>query len=172
MTMVEAQPDIVDQILEQLEPIVARQRKALVYQGCFRQISSTQLHVLYMLGTNGAMPMSRLADQLDVSMPNATGLIERMFERGYVERVRPTDDRRVVEVRITKAGRELLDEIDNIKHKEMAKMIGRLSPEQQQHALLTFTELRRAAEALHAEEITQSSAQLQGEPANQWKHSQ
>jgi DNA-binding MarR family transcriptional regulator len=166
MTMVEARPDVVDQILEQLEPIVARQRKALVDQGCFRQISSTQLHVLYMLGTNGAMPMSRLADQLDVSLPNVTGLIERMFERGYVERVRPDDDRRVVEVRITGAGCELLDEIDNIKHNEMAKMIGRLTPEQQEHALQTFTELRRAAEALHTEELIESSAQPQGEAAN------
>jgi MarR family transcriptional regulator, organic hydroperoxide resistance regulator len=166
MTIVEARPDIVDQILEQLEPIVARQRKALVDQGCFRQISSTQLHVLYMLGTNGAMPMSRLADQLDVSLPNVTGLIERMFERGYVERVRPDDDRRVVEVRITEAGRELLDEIDNIKHNEMARMIGRLTPEQQQHALRTFTQLRLAAEALHAEELNQSSVQPQGATTN------
>jgi DNA-binding MarR family transcriptional regulator len=167
MAIVETHPDIVDQILEQLEPIVGRQRKALVDHGCFRQISSTQLHVLYMLGTTtGAMPMSRLADQLGVSLPNATGLIERMFERGYVERVRPEDDRRVVEVRITSAGRELLDEIDNIKHNEMAKMIGCLTPEQQEHALRTFTELRRAAEALHAEEMTRSTARTEGEAAN------
>ena len=166
MAMAEARPDIVDQILEQLEPIVARQRRALVDHGCFRQISSTQLHVLYTLGTNGAMPMSRLADQLDVSLPNVTGLIERMFERGYVERVRSDDDRRVVEVRITGAGCELLDEIDNIKHNEMAKMIGRLTAEQQEHALRTFTQLRIAAEALHTEELTESSAHSQGDTTN------
>jgi DNA-binding MarR family transcriptional regulator len=167
MTMVEARPEIVDQILEQLEPLVARQRKALVEQGCFRQISSTQLHVLYMLCGAGAMPMSRLADQLDVSLPNATGLIERMFERGVVERVRPEDDRRVVEVRITGTGRELVDEIDNIKHQEMARVIGRLTPQQQERALRTFTELRVAAEQLKREEETQRvPAQFQGEAAN------
>ena len=162
MTLVESRPEIVDQILEQLEPVVSRQRKALVEHGCFRQISSTQLHVLYMLCSNGSMPMSRLADQLDVSLPNATGLIERMFERGVVERVRPEDDRRVVEVRITTAGREILDEIDMVKRQQMAEVISRLTPQQQERALRTFTELRTAAEQLAEEESTSP----QGAPAH------
>ena len=42
------------------------------------------------------MPMSRLAEMLDVSLSNATGLIDRMEERGFVERIRVPDDRRVV----------------------------------------------------------------------------
>src|SRR3954449_7434933 len=115
MTLAEARPEIVDEIIAQLEPVIARQRKALVQQGCYRQISSTQLHVLYMLVSQGATPMSRLAEQLDVSLPNVTGLVERMVERGIVERLRPLDDRRVVEVRITAAGNEILDQIDMVK---------------------------------------------------------
>jgi len=151
VTAVGTRRQIVDQILEQLEPVVARQRKALVDQGCFRHISSTQLHVLYMLGSLGSMPMSRLAEQLGVSLPNATGLVERMVERGVVERVRPEDDRRVVEVRITTAGREVLDEIDMVKRQQMATIIARLTPEQQERALRTFTEMRVASEQLVAE---------------------
>src|SRR4051795_5654503 len=109
MSVTESAPaDIVAQILEQLAPLVARQRKALVQAGCFRQISSTHLHVLYMLVSRDGTTMSRLADQLDVSMPNVTGIVERMVERGLVERARPEDDRRVVEVRITAAGRATL----------------------------------------------------------------
>lgn len=144
--------DIVDEIVGQLEPLVARQRKSLVEAGCFRHISSTHLHVLYMLATSGPMPMSRLAEQLDVSLPNVTGIVERMVERGIVERSRPHDDRRVVEVRICAAGLELLDEIDMVKRQQMAKVISRLSPEQQERALRTFTELRLATEELAREE--------------------
>ena len=44
--------------------------------------------------------MSRLAELLDVSLSNATGIVDRMEERGLVERVRVPDDRRVVLVRI------------------------------------------------------------------------
>ena len=62
-------------------------------------VSMTQVHVLSLLQHHGDVPMSRLADLLDVSVSNATGLIDRMEERGLVERVRVPDDRRVVIVR-------------------------------------------------------------------------
>jgi DNA-binding MarR family transcriptional regulator len=141
-----AHAEIVDQILDQLSPLIARQRKALVQQGCFRQVSSTQLHVLYML---------------DVSLPNVTGIVERLVERGLVERIRPADDRRIVEVRITAAGREILDEIDLVKRQEMAKVIDRLTPVQQERALRAFTDLRIASEEL-AQETTH---EFEGVPA-------
>ena len=77
-------------------------------------ISMTQVHVLLMLQHHGEMTMSRLAEMLDVSLSNATGLIDRIEERGLVERVRDPEDRRVVIVRIAPAGRRLLDEVDAI----------------------------------------------------------
>jgi DNA-binding MarR family transcriptional regulator len=152
MTAVDSRRGIADEILEQLEPLISRQRKALVEQGCYRQISSTHLHILYMLASSGPTQMGHLAEQLDVSLPNVTGLVERMVERGIVERIRPADDRRVVEVSITAQGRRVLDEIDTIKRQEMANVINRLTPDQQQRALQTFTELRAATEQLAQEE--------------------
>src|SRR4051794_24211755 len=137
-----ARGEIVDQILEQLEPLIARQRKAVAQQGCFRHISSTQLHVLLLLESKGSMPMSRLADLLEVSLPNVTGIVERMVERGLVERTRSDDDRRVVGVAMTDAGRETVEEIDMIRRSQLAAVICRLSAQQQERALRTFTELR------------------------------
>lgn len=159
------QSDIVDQIVDQLGPLVARQRKALVQAGCFRQISSTHLHVLYVLVGRGATPMSKLADQLDVSLPNVTGIVERMVERGLVERLRPEDDRRVVEVRITGPGRQVLDEIDTIKRQEMANVISRLTPEQQARALRAFTDMRIATEQLSQEESQNHINESRGDTA-------
>ena len=59
-------------------------------------ISMTQLHVLHLLDRHGEMAMSRLADMLDVSMSAATGLVDRIEEHGYVERIRVPSDRRIV----------------------------------------------------------------------------
>ncbi len=42
------------------------------------------------------MTMGRLAERLDVSLPNVTGIVDRMAERGFVERGRDAEDRRVV----------------------------------------------------------------------------
>ena len=59
-------------------------------------ISMTHFHVLTLLRHHDAMPMGRLAEILDASMSSATGIIDRMEERGLVERTRVPDDRRVV----------------------------------------------------------------------------
>ena len=67
-------------------------------------ISMAQLNILYTLQRTGEMPMSRLADVLNVSVSNATGLVDRMEERGLIERTRVPEDRRVVLVRITDGG--------------------------------------------------------------------
>jgi DNA-binding MarR family transcriptional regulator len=159
------QADIVDEILDQLGPVIARQRQALVQAGCYRQISSTHLHVAYMLASRGPSNMSRLADQLDVSLPNLTGIVERMVERGLVERTRPVDDRRTVEVRITDAGRKVLDEIDTVKRQEIANIIGRLTPQQQGRALRAFTDMRVATEQLAAEETRHQPRRSPGDIA-------
>jgi DNA-binding MarR family transcriptional regulator len=140
--------DLVDQILDQLEPIIARQRKSVARHGCLRAISSTHLHVLFLLTGDGQMTMSRLAEQLGASLPNVTGIVDRMEERGFVERGRDPEDRRVVTVVATDAGREAVDEIDQVRRRSIATILAQLTPEQQQRALRTFTEMRAAAEQL------------------------
>jgi DNA-binding MarR family transcriptional regulator len=139
--------DLVERILEQLEPLIARQRKAVARHGCLRAISSTHLHVLFLLESEGPMGMGRLAELLDVSLPNVTGIVDRMAERGFVERGSDPDDRRVVTIRTASAGREAVEEIDQIRRQTMSRVLGRLTPEQQMRALQTFTDMRAAAEA-------------------------
>ena len=91
--------------------IIADYRATIVAMKCAMSerlvrlgISMAQLNILYTLQRTGEMPMSRLADVLNVSLSNATGLVDRMEERGFVERTRVPEDRRVVLVRITDAG--------------------------------------------------------------------
>jgi len=143
---------VVDQILDQLAPIIARQRRAIARQGCLRAISSTHLHVLFLLMSEGEMTMGRLAEHLDASLPNVTGIVERMVERGFVERTKSDDDRRIVAVRATELGRQTVEEIDMIRRSQIAALLERLTATEQARALQTFSDLRRAAEALDAHE--------------------
>ena len=144
----EASPELVDEILAQIQPLIASQRKAVARHGCLRATSSTHLHVLFLLDCEGPMAMGRLAELLDVSLPNVTGIIDRMVERGLVERGRDDSDRRVVTVQATQAGRATVEEIDQIRRRTLAGVLERLTPEQQRRALQTFTELRAAASTL------------------------
>ena len=140
--------NLVDQILDQLEPLVVRQRRAIAREGCLRAISSTQLHVLFVLLNDGPTTMSHLADVLDASLPNVTGIVDRMVEHGLVERSRHEDDRRVVTVGATAVGRHTVEEIDLVRRRQLGTVLALLTPEQQRRALETFTELRGAAERL------------------------
>jgi len=83
--------------------------------------------------------MSRLAELIDVSMSAATGLVDRIEERGFVERIRVPSDRRIVLARITPAGRQLLDDVEVVR----AELIQRVLEE------LDETQLARVATALH-----------------------
>jgi DNA-binding MarR family transcriptional regulator len=97
-----------------------------------------------MLDRHGDMPMSRLAGMIDVSLSNATGLIDRMEERGFVSRVRVPDDRRVVLVTITDAGRKLLDDIEILRAETLRTVLDRLDPDQLDGIARATADLRDA----------------------------
>ena len=110
----------------------------LVRQG----ISMTQLHVMHLLDHHGEMPMSRLAEMLDVSLSNGTGLIDRVEERGFVERIRVPSDRRMVMVRLTPAGRQMLDEIETIREQILRRVLDKLDTGQLTGVATAMADLR------------------------------
>jgi DNA-binding MarR family transcriptional regulator len=56
-------------------------------------------------------PMGELAQQMHCDNSNITGLVDRLTERGLVERLAAEGDRRVKLVALTVAGRELAEEL-------------------------------------------------------------
>lgn len=59
----------------------------------------------------GGLQTLRLAEQLVSRAPDITRLLDKLEQRGLIERMRPANNRRVVEVCITEAGAELLDKM-------------------------------------------------------------
>jgi DNA-binding MarR family transcriptional regulator len=116
----------------------------LVRQG----VSVTQLHLLSLIDRHGEMTMSRVAQVLDVSLSNATGIVDRMEERGLVERHRVPDDRRVVLVRVSERGRRLLGEVEVLKDDLLAAVLDRLTPGQLDRLVRALTDLRSAVDAV------------------------
>ncbi|MDG4860865.1 MarR family transcriptional regulator [Streptomyces sp. T-3] len=67
--------------------------------------------VLTVLDRNGEMRMSRLAELLAIDMSVTSRHVAHVAERGWIERSPDPDDRRSRILRVTPAGRELLDEL-------------------------------------------------------------
>ena len=111
-------------------------------------ISMAQLHIMYTVQRNGEMTMTRLADVLNVSLSSATGLIDRLEERGYIERDRVPIDRRVVVIRVTPAGEQMLDEADALSDELLRSVLGRLPASQLRGVANAISALRESVDAV------------------------
>lgn len=134
------------QIVDELEPLMVRGRRAMARSGWLRTLSSTHLHVLMLLEMEQAVSMSRLAEHLDVSDSNVTGIVGRMEERGFVERVRDEGDRRLVLVQATEAGQKALREIESIRREHIENVVSHMDASDQRLCLRAFRVLRETAE--------------------------
>jgi DNA-binding MarR family transcriptional regulator len=115
-------------------------------------MSSAHFHLLTMLDRHGEMAMGRIADVLDVSLSNASGLIDRLAERGFVERIRVPDDRRVVLVALTPHGRRTLSEIEVLKEEMLTRVLGALDLTQLKRLTRSLRDIEAAAKAVLADD--------------------
>ena len=110
-------------------------------------ISFTQYNVLRVL--RGAEPdglcRNEVRDRLLTRMPDVTRLLDRMEEAGLISRVRDTADRRQVTTRLTKQGRQLVDQLDAPVAAEHQRRLGHLTQAQLTTLIDLLTAVRRNA---------------------------
>ena len=153
----------VDAILTEVAGWVGELRCASMGRLVQGNVSMSQMHVLWLLQHHGAMPMTRLADLLGVSLSNATGIIDRMETNRLIERVRVPDDRRLVVVQPADAGLDALSQTASSKRDSMRSVIRRLSPVERPIVLQALRSLRRA---LSAEVESSTTHRHHFEPTN------
>ena len=80
-------------------------------------ISPQQFNILRILrGAKNEIKVQRIKDRMVERAPNATRLMDKLCEKKLIERIRCEQDRRVVYVKITDTGLQLLNSIDSHKH--------------------------------------------------------
>lgn len=85
--------------------LVARPRVPAAAAEC--GLTATQCHALRLLEPGSAVSMRNLADRLGCDASNVTGIVDRLEDRGLVERRPDAADRRVKLLLLTDAGAEL-----------------------------------------------------------------
>ena len=148
---VRPQRDVTDDIIADFRATMTRLKCASSERLLRLGVSMAQLNILYTLQRSGDMTMSQLADVLNVSLSNASGLIDRMEERAFVERTRVPEDRRIVMVRSTPSGTRLLEEVDALSDELLRSTLVRLDHAQLTGIALAVADLRLAVEAATAD---------------------
>ena len=73
------------------------------------ELKITEFSILMLVAGNGDVNQKQLGRALDISPPNMAVTLDRMAERGWIERVRSTRDRRAQQIHLTKAGHVLAE---------------------------------------------------------------
>jgi len=73
-----------------------------------------EFSILMLVAANPQINQKRLGAALDISAPNMAVTLDRMVERGWVERVRSTQDRRAQQIHLTDQGAELVQRAEKI----------------------------------------------------------
>lgn len=98
-----------------------------------------QLRVFAFILTRGRMSIGTVADALGIKPNVATGIVQRLVDRGLVERREDPDDRRIRLITVTDRGLALIDELSEIVLAKGRELLDRLDDEQLRHLRDIFT---------------------------------
>lgn len=133
-----AEDEVVDAIVTASRAMIAVAVRSL--SGLAEDITIAQYRTLVVLASRGPQKLVDLAGQVGVAPSTAGRMCDRLVRRGLVTRRRASDDRRVVRISLTPAGRDVVDEATRQRRAVIAEIL----------AVLPAGERRDVAKALRA----------------------
>lgn len=113
-------------------------------------LTTPQLVVLQAIRDSGEVTTGRISEAVSLSQATVTTILDRLEDRGFVERYRSRIDRRVVHLRLTPAGRAALRRAPPLLHVEFRRNFAALSAGKQATILGA---LRDVAEMMGADTL-------------------
>jgi DNA-binding MarR family transcriptional regulator len=109
-------------------------------------LSMSQYNILRILRGAGeeGLPCGEISARMVRRDPDLTRLLDRLEARALVSRARGTRDRRVVTATITRAGRELLDSLDEPVEATLKKALAHVPATRLRTLIEILDELRRS----------------------------
>ena len=141
-----AQRRLVDELLDEMTSIRARDRMRTFHVWHQGGLSMVQLSAANLLQADGPMSMGKLAESLGISVASATGIVSRMEDRGLVERRHDVGDRRVVMVHPADGSADLFRTLDEQRRAHLSALLGQLSEDELAGFLTGIRAMRAARE--------------------------
>lgn len=96
---------IINKLLVQLFNDILQIEETSLKNGVTSDLSITEIHTIEAIGMYGEKNMSEVAQSLKITVGTLTTAINKLIKKGYVERKRIEEDRRVVLIKLTKKGK-------------------------------------------------------------------
>ncbi len=96
----------------------------------FSDLSITEIHVIEAIGIGQERNMSSVARDLDITIGTLTIAINNLLRKGYVNRTRSEEDRRIVLISLTQKGESAFRHHSQFHDEMIRTTISRLSEEE------------------------------------------
>ena len=96
----------------------------------YKNLTIAEANAIYAIGPDGPKTMKQIAETLGVAVSTPTRTIDRLLEKGFVNRTVGKKDRRQLLIELTPKGKELLEDIDKENLEITRKMLKGLSDEE------------------------------------------
>jgi len=90
-------------------------------------VTMSQAQLMFLVYTRPDISMSTIAATLGVGSSAVSGLVDRLVEHGYLERMEDPSDRRQQLVSLTAAGRDVVDHMRELDESLMRRLLSGLS---------------------------------------------
>lgn len=115
------------------------------------ELSMPQVSTMFRLHYRGNCAVSDIAQQLNVSNAAASQMVDRLEQKGLVDRVLHEADRRVRMVQLTEQGQALLEDGLQARLNWISDLTRMLSPDQQETIIVALAALTDAARQMEPE---------------------
>jgi len=142
----------INQTLVQLFNLVLKLEEKALKESTFRNLSITEIHTLTAITENQTKTMTQVAKELGISVSTLTTAINRLVHKGYVHRFRVEEDRRIVKIQLTEAGKSALREHEAFHIAMVSDALKTLSPDEidrfsdTMDGLMSFLMIRKTRE--------------------------
>lgn len=92
-------------LVELINEIWELEEKAIITEE-FSDLSNNDMHIIEAIGTEDGDNMSSVAKKRNITVGSLTTAVNQLVKKGYVERNRGEEDRRIVMIRLTEKGRK------------------------------------------------------------------
>lgn len=117
------------------------------------KLTSPQLVCLLTIANDGPLTATKIADRIFLSASTVVGILDRLESRGLIQRVRDTEDRRLVNVSATGKGLQVAREAPSPLQDGLAQGLQKLPAEEQSTIARS---LERIVELMQATDIEAS----------------
>ena len=142
--------DLLDRFVDAIEYLNRQLHSANLQEWLILDMTSPQVKALMLLEGVGPMRMGMIAGHLGTTLSASTNIIDRLVEKGLVERHSDPHDRRVVVCKSTNRGGQAVEQFWRIGRERLLPIAEAMDPQQLAGAVRVLEGLRDTIEKVKA----------------------